>query len=144
MTCGRISTLLTITSASPTIYSAHAVAVLSLKYSPSPPNTKIGAYALLSSYVFVYKMLIFSLLILKENFDLAEGARAEKCSLLIVNTDSPFSLSTFSNSTHFLGILETRSSHGNQCFDASYQSSSSCAKPALTVHQGENQHLQVT
>lgn len=112
MTCGSILTLLTITSASPTIYSFHAVAVLSLKHSPSPQNTKIGAYVLLFSYVFVYKMLMFSLSILKKIFYLAEIACPEKCSLLIVNTDSPFSMSCFSNNTYFLGVLHTRSSHG--------------------------------
>lgn len=33
-------------------------------------------------------------------------------SLLVVNTDSAFSMSTFSSSTYFLGVLEARSSHG--------------------------------
>lgn len=103
----------TATSVSPTIYSFHAVnvAVLNLKHSLSPPNTKIGTYVLLFSYVFVYKILTFSLSILKENFDLVEVACTEK-SLLVVNTDSAFSMSTFSSSTYFLGVLEARSSHG--------------------------------
>lgn len=55
---------------------------------------------------------MFSLSILKENFNVVEVACTGKCSLLIVNTDSPLSMSTFSSSTYFLGVLEPRSSHG--------------------------------
>lgn len=74
----------------------------------SLPNTKLGAYVLPSSYVFVYRMLMFSLSVLKENFNLVGVACTGKCSLLIVNTDSPISMSTFSNSTYFLGVLEPK------------------------------------
>ena len=96
-----------ITSASPTTYTLHAIAVLSLKHSPSPPNTKIGAYVLLSAYFFMYEMPIFSLSILKENFNLVEVAHTGKRSLPIANTDSPFS-----TSTDFLGVLQPSWSHG--------------------------------
>lgn len=99
-----------ITSASPTTYTLHAVAVLSLKHRPSPPNTKIGAYVLLFPYLLLYEMPIFSRSILKENFNLVGVAHTGRRSLPIANTDSLFSSSTFSNSIYLLGILEPPSS----------------------------------